>query len=171
MRHGMLDLETAGAATCRGTQGPCGAVHDVSRCGTVYGADLGCSSSYSIGRLMLCLRTGVWSRLPCQQQLNTDESVVSQVPDARVWEKAGCYSQAWRTENRSKIPIRRVVEPVKYEGDDPRGLSSFHSLVTSKPYRRIPAGLNLEWRAGTMCSLRWCPYCLMKYRWAITSRC
>jgi len=49
----------------------------------------------------------VWSRLPCQQQLNTDESVVSQVPDARVWEKAGCYSQAWRTENRSKIPIRR----------------------------------------------------------------
>lgn len=21
-----------------------------------------------------------------------------------------------------------------------------------------------------MCSLRWCPYCLMKYRWAITSR-
>jgi len=41
----------AGAAMCRGTQGPCGAVLDVSRCGTAYGADLGCSSSYSIGRL------------------------------------------------------------------------------------------------------------------------
>ena len=108
-----VNLVTAGAATCRGTQGPCGAVHDVSRCGTVYGADLGCSSSYSIGRLRVCLRTGVWSRLPCQQQLNTDESVVSQVPDARVWEKAGCYTQAWRTENRSKIPIRRVVEPME----------------------------------------------------------
>jgi len=37
-----------------------------------FGADLGCSSSYSIevGDLIICLKTGVWSRFSCQQLLN-----------------------------------------------------------------------------------------------------
>jgi len=37
-----------------------------------FGADLGCSSSYSIevGDEIVCLKTGVWSRFSCQQLLN-----------------------------------------------------------------------------------------------------
>jgi len=41
--------ERAGAATCRGTQGQGCEAHAVTRRGAVRGADLGCSSSYSIG--------------------------------------------------------------------------------------------------------------------------
>jgi len=42
------------------------------RGGAALGADLGCSSSYSIEirATIVCLKTGVWSRLSCQQLLN-----------------------------------------------------------------------------------------------------